>query len=507
MTPFLHARGIHKRFPGVQALSNVDAVFSEAETVAVIGENGAGKSTLMKVLAGVHHPDSGDVLLNGNPVSINSVSDAMSHGIAFIHQELNLADNLSIGANVFLGREPVKGGLLRLIDRQSINIETGRLLGQLGLNIPPTTLVRDLSIGQQQMVEIAKALSMNARMIIMDEPTSSLTIHETQNLFRVVRALKEQGTCIVFISHRLTEIQEIADRVIGLRDGCNSGELCKDDISHDAMVSLMVGRSLDSFEHHSHLGSGDDVLQVDGLLVPHLSSAPISFSLKSGEILGVAGLVGAGRTELSRVLFGLDPYLSGRISLNGQSLKLIRPKDAIAAGIGLVPEDRKHHGLVLDMSIKENLAMPQLSKHRRGGFVSNESLSRLADDQIKKLNIKTTDAEKEVQMLSGGNQQKVVLAKWLAMDPSVLILDEPTRGVDVRSKSEIYQLIEEMAGKGMAVMMISSDLEEVIRMSDRVMVMHDGRIVGFLNKDSITEEAIMDMATGKTRHAESVGVA
>jgi ribose transport system ATP-binding protein len=504
MIPFLQAKGIHKHFPGVHAVKNVDVEFFPGETVAVIGENGAGKSTLMKILAGVHTPDSGEILVEGTRVSIDNVSKATALGIAFIHQELNLADNLTIGANVFLGREPTRFGSLKIIHRESIRKATEDLLLTLGMKLSPDTLVRDLSIGQQQMVEIAKALSMNAKLIIMDEPTSSLTCHETEQLFRVVSQLKQSGTSIVFISHRLKEISGIADRVIGLRDGQNSGALSKEEISHDKMVALMVGRSIDQFYQHTTKTSQTLVMEVESLHVPMISSKPFSFKLFAGEILGVAGLVGAGRTELSRVLFGIDSPASGTIRVNSRVVKPGIPREAIKAGIALVPEDRKQQGLILEMSIRDNMALPQLGFLFKKGFVKDAVLTEQAENHIRSFGIRCTAVSQEVQMLSGGNQQKVVLAKWMAMKPHVLILDEPTRGVDVRSKSEIYQLLETMAANGVAIMMISSDMEEILHISDRVMVMHDGRVTGFLEGEALCEEQIMDLATGNTTQSTAI---
>ena len=494
--PFLEASGIHKRFPGVQALKGVDAVFFPGEVVAVIGENGAGKSTLMKVIAGVHPPDAGAVTLEGQPVTIPTVSKATELGIAFIHQELNLSDNLSVGANIFLGREPRKFGRLGIIDRRTIRRSAREILDRLEMDCDPETTVRELSIGHQQMVEIAKALSQNARMIIMDEPTSSLTPHETDCLFNLIRSLKSQGVCIVYISHRLMEVGQIADRVIVLRDGENSGELARDEIDHERMVSLMVGRSLTQFYQHKERRIGAPVLEVSDLAVPGLSGPPINFTLRAGEVVGMAGLVGAGRTELAQAVFGVDGAITGTLKVDGDIVEINNPRDAINAGIALVPEDRRDYGLITEFAVRDNISLSALDRHQTGKFVREKEIAALAREAVDEFNVKTTSIENEVGLLSGGNQQKVVLAKWISLKPKVLLLDEPTRGIDVGSKSEVYQLIENLASQGVAILAISSDLEEILRISDRVLVMHDGALAGELGRDMLSEEAVMALATG-----------
>jgi ribose transport system ATP-binding protein len=497
VTPFLEARGIYKRFPGVLALNNVNATFFSGEVVAVVGENGAGKSTLMKILAGIYHPDEGEVLLEGKGVKIPTVSRATELGIAFIHQELNLSDNLSIAANIFLGREPRMLKPLNFINRKAINQKTCEMLEQLQMDCAPEMMVRELSIGHQQMVEIAKALSQNARMIIMDEPTSSLTSHETDRLFELIRSLKARGVCIVYISHRLVEVDQIADRVIVLRDGQNSGELERSAIDHDRMVSLMVGRELTEFYQHRAHKMGEPRLEVSGLVIPGRSPEPISFTLHAGEVVGMAGLVGAGRTELAQAIFGIQPPLSGTIKVDGELVRIKRPSDAIDMGIILVPEDRRTHGLILEFAVRHNIALSSLKRYQRAKFIREKEVTRLARTMVDELNVKTTSIESETAMLSGGNQQKVVLAKWISLRPKVLLLDEPTRGVDVMSKSEIYQLIEKMASQGIAVLVVSSDLEEILRISDRVLVMHEGKLAGELQRRQLSEEAVMNLATGR----------
>ena len=494
--PLLTARGIHKHFPGVHAVNDVDATFHLGEVVAVIGENGAGKSTLMRIIAGVDQPDAGEIQLEGQPVTIPSVSQATDLGIAFIHQELNLADNLSIAANIFLGREPKKFRPFNLIDFSTITRQAEGILSRLSLDLSPHQLVGDLSIGQQQMIEIGKALSQSARLIIMDEPTSSLTHHETRRLFSLIRELKGQDVCIVYISHRLMEVNEIADRVIVLRDGQNSGELQKDEIEHSRMVALMVGRDSTDFYQPQARQTGAVRLQVENLVVPGLSSQPISLSLRAGEVVGMAGLVGAGRTELAESIFGIRQPISGSVSVDDQQIRIDSPKDAIQAGIFLVPEDRRLHGLITAFSVCYNIALPGLDRYQMGGFIQRKTIEDVTEKMVEELSIKTTSINQELGLLSGGNQQKVAMGKWFSLKPKVLLLDEPTRGVDVMSKSEIYQLIDQMAEMGIAILAISSDLEEVLRISDRVLVMHKGRLAGQLNRDQLTEETIMHLATG-----------
>jgi len=494
--PLLTARGIHKHFPGVHAVNNVDATFRLGEVVAVIGENGAGKSTLMRIIAGVDQPDAGEIQLEGQPVTIPSVSQATDLGIAFIHQELNLADNLSIAANIFLGREPKRFRPFNLIDFPTITRQTEGILSRLSLDLSPHRLVGDLSIGQQQMIEIGKALSQSARLIIMDEPTSSLTHHETRRLFSLIRELKGQGVCIVYISHRLMEVNEIADRVIVLRDGQNSGELQKDEIEHSRMVALMVGRDSTDFYQPQTRKTGAVRLQVENLVVPGLSNQPISLSLRGGEVVGMAGLVGAGRTELAESIFGIRQPVSGSISVDDQQIRINSPKDAIQAGIFLVPEDRRLHGLITAFTIRDNIALPGLDRYQMVGFIQRKTIEGVAEKMVEELSIKTTSINQELGLLSGGNQQKVAIGKWFSLQPKVLLLDEPTRGVDVMSKSEIYQLIDQLAEMGIAILAISSDLEEVLRISDRVLVMHKGILAGQLNRDQLTEETIMHLATG-----------
>jgi len=491
----LEVRHLCKRFPGVRALHNVRLTLQRGEVLAVIGENGAGKSTLMKILAGVQEPDSGEILVEGRPVRIGSVRAAENLGIALIHQELNLADNLDIAANVFLGREPHRFGF---VDRRRLRDESMDFLAQVGLDCPPGTLVSTLSLGRQQLVEIAKALSTKARVLIMDEPTSSLSQHETEQLYRVVKDLRARGVSIIYISHRLGEVKELADRVVVLRDGENAGELQRDQINHSAMVKLMVGRELGRHARSS-VGGGNAVLEVRGLRTAANPRWPLDFSVRAGEIVGVAGLVGAGRTELLSVLFGIDPVAGGEIRLRGSVVKFRSARDAICSGLALVPEDRKLQGVILEMAVSENVTLPVLRREARGGFRHRRREDEIAVEMTRRLNVKTPSLKQCVQFLSGGNQQKVALAKWLALDPKVLLLDEPTRGIDVGAKQEIYHLMEELAGRGVAILFVSSEMEEVLRMSDRALVMHEGRIAGELQRSEVSEEAVMRLATGHSQ--------
>jgi ribose transport system ATP-binding protein len=494
-TPLLEVRNVSKRFPGVKALSDVSLHVNRGEVLALIGENGAGKSTLMKILAGVQEPDEGEIRIDGKPVRIDSVLTGLKLGISLIHQELNLADNLSIGANIYLGREPRKLGAF--IDKRQIDEWATINLRKVGLDLPPRMLVRNLSIGRQQMVEIAKALSTDARVLIMDEPTSSLTQHETEQLFRVVKTLREQGMSIVYISHRLSEVKELADRVTVLRDGRNAGEIARADIEHERMVKMMVGRDIARFYDRTPHTPGEPALEVKNLRTPAHPRHELSFKVRAGEIVGVAGLVGAGRTEMLTTVFGVTPAVGGEISVAGKPVNVRRPNDAIAAGLALVPEDRKDQGLVLEMPVRENISLPGLKRDATSGTFLNRTKEReISADTVKKLNVKTPSDRQIVQYLSGGNQQKVVIGKWLAMSPRVLLLDEPTRGVDVGAKQEIYHLMVQLAASGVAILFVSSDLEEVLNMSDRTIVMHEGRITGELLRDQLNEEAVMHLATG-----------
>jgi len=498
-TPLLEVRQATKRFPGVIALNKVNMTLNRGEVVAVIGENGAGKSTLMKILAGVEKQDSGEILVEGKPTVVDSVHAALDLGISLIHQELNLSDNLDVAANIFLGREPRRFGV---IDSRRIYAESAKYLKLVGLDISPRTIVSTMPIGRQQMIEIAKALSVNARILIMDEPTSSLSERETEALFAVINDLRSKGVSIVYISHRLGEVNQLADRVVVLRDGENAGNLSKEEINHDSMVRLMVGRDVSQFYHHESHTPGEAVLEVEDLLVPGRQDCPLNFKVHKCEIVGVSGLVGAGRTEMLRVLFGIDNSLGGTIKVNGEHVQFKSPLDAMNAGMALVPENRKAQGLFLEMALRENVSLAGLRRHRKlNCFINSSQENDVTTEMIRKLNIRTPSAEQIVQYLSGGNQQKVVLGKWLSLRPAVLLLDEPTRGIDVGAKEEIYILMEELSQQGVGILFVSSEMEEILGLSDRALVMHEGRITGELQRDQLSEEAVMHLATGNLEAA------
>ncbi|HVU26433.1 MAG TPA: sugar ABC transporter ATP-binding protein [Verrucomicrobiae bacterium] len=493
--PLLEMRGISKRFPGVIALDNVSFQISKGEVVAICGENGAGKSTLMKILGGVHQPDGGQILLDGQPTQIQGVQDSIRLGIGFIHQELNVLENLDVAANVFLGREPRNA--LGLIQRAKIHADTEPFLKRLGLNVSTRTRLGKLSIAQQQMVEIAKAISLNARLIIMDEPTSSLTLSETKRLLELVCELSEQGVSIIYISHRLGEIDECADRVVVLRDGKNAGELSHEEATHDRLISMMVGREIKSFYVQSNVTPTSGFLKVRNAVSSLYPSKSVSFDAARGEILGFAGLVGAGRSEMAKAIAGLDSSPQKEIHLDGREISVNTPRDAIAHGIYLAPENRRTEGLVVEMTIRENVSLPSLRNFSRFGLISRRRECEVARQQVDSLKVKTPGIETRVLNLSGGNQQKVVLGKWLAMNPKVMILDEPTRGIDVGAKAEIYRLMRTLAEQGTVILMISSDMEEILNVSDRIAVMHEGEITGVLERLDCNEENVMQLAIGK----------
>jgi ribose transport system ATP-binding protein len=491
--------GVSKRFPGVVALDNVSLSVGAGEIVALIGENGAGKSTLMKILGGAISRDAGTVKINGQAAEIRSPREASALGIEFIHQELSVLDNLDIAANIFLRREPTTAGFLKLIDRKRIYREADALLRKLGLDLSSRTPLAQLSIAQQQLVEIARALGAGARIIIMDEPTSSLTLTETRRLLELIKDLKTQNVSIIYISHRMHEVKEIADRAVVLRDGKNAGMLERNEITHERMVRMMVGRDLkEFFKGAAENGSQND---GDGFVVRRLRTLrypnhTISFNVAPGEVLGFAGLVGAGRSEVARAIFGVEEALETEVLLDGKDLRITEPQDAITYGIYLVPEDRRLSGLIVDFNVRENITLPNLDTYSAGKIINFAKESKAAVEACKAINIKTPTPEMRAANLSGGNQQKVVLAKWLTFRPRVLIFDEPTRGIDVGAKAEIYELIRNLAAKGVSVIVISSEMEEVLGISDRIAVMHEGRLTGILNRAQFTEEAVMRLATG-----------
>jgi ribose transport system ATP-binding protein len=499
--PWLVLEHVSKAYGAVQALADFSMTVAPGEVVGIIGENGAGKSTLMKILGGVVSADSGRIIIDGVEQHSFGVAESMGAGIAFVHQELNLFDNLDVAGNVFIGREKHRGGPIPLLDRRAQRAAVAPLLERLGATFKPETPVSSLSIAQCQMVEIAKALSMEARLVILDEPTSSLPLAETEKLLAVIADLKQAGISVIFITHRLHEIERAADRVVALRDGRLAGTLTRAEIAHDRMVKLMIGRDLKLAEGREATGRGPVVLAARGIRTPAYPARAVDLDLHGGEILGLAGLVGAGRTELARVLFGIDRGgPGGSLTLEGQPLLLRNTADAVQHGIFLVPEDRKLCGVLLDMPIAENITLPNLGVHAKRWLVSRRLEHATAEAQRSALAIKVDKVSAPARSLSGGNQQKVVLAKWLAMKPRVMIFDEPTRGIDIGAKSEIYRLMRGLADAGVAILMISSDMEEVIGASDRIAVMHEGGIAGYLDRTEFSEENVLLLAVGKGLH-------
>jgi ribose transport system ATP-binding protein len=487
---------ISKQFPGVTALDRVDFHVAAGEIVGLLGENGAGKSTLMKILAGIHRADSGTIAIEDVPVVMHGPADAARLGIGIIPQELEVVGTLDAAANVFLGREPHWGGPLRLLDRRRMEADTAGQLARIGVQIPPRTIVGRLPTAQQQFVAIARALSMNARLLVLDEPTASLGASDAERLFAVLRDLQSSGTSVVYISHRLKEIEALADRAVVLRDGRNAGVLQRGEITRDRLVQLMVGRAIEGGvqRHASDTRTGEALLHIDRLRTQRYPLAEVSLTVNRGEVLGIAGLIGAGRSELAETICGVAPAVSGRVMLDGQPMAIDSPRDAIRAGLCLVPEDRRGRGIIAAMTVRDNLTLPTLGAYARLGLVNRSAETRAAEDSAAALTVKAASIEAPVATLSGGNQQKVVLGKWLAIRPRVMIFDEPTQGVDVGAKAEIHRLIRRLADEGAAVVMISSDLEEIVAESDRVAVMHDGRITGILDRASSTPESIMQLA-------------
>ncbi len=490
--PILEMRGITKRFPGVLALNQVDLTVYPGQVLALVGENGAGKSTLMKILSGVHQMDEGEIRIDGKPVRITDPLTSQLMGISIIYQELNVLDNMNIAENIFLGREQRKNRVFA--DKRRMHSEARRLLDEVGLNLDTWSMVRDLSTAQKQMIEVAKALSFQSKIIIMDEPTSSLTETETETLFGIVRKLRDKGVAIVFISHKLAEIFAISDEVAVLRDGVSAGRMRTADCTENDIVNAMVGRDVENLFAKEPAEIGGVVLEVRGLSTKGFLQ-DISFDLHAGEILGFAGLVGAGRSEVMRAVFGIDKRESGEIYVKGKKVRIASPKDALRCRMGFVPEDRKSQGLVLGMNVRQNTTLAALRQVANGaGFLSARLENEMTDQFVKALEVKTPSNEQRVQNLSGGNQQKVVIAKWLANSPDILILDEPTRGIDVGAKSEIHELMSQLARRGVAIIMISSELPEVLGMSDRIVVMHEGRIKGVLPRGEADQVSIMKMA-------------
>jgi ribose transport system ATP-binding protein len=498
--PLIEMHGISKQYPGVVALDNVDFSVERGEVHALVGENGAGKSTLMKILAGAERATRGEIRLDGEPVTIDSPHRAMDLGINIIYQEFNLVPHLSAAENIFLGREPT-GPIPGWVNFRKVYGESERLMGSLGMRLDVRAEVRTLSVAQQQMVEIAKATSRQSRLIIMDEPSATLTDHELANLFDLIRSLRERGVSVIYISHRLEEIFTIADRVTVFRDGRHIATRPIGELSREEIIRMMVGRELKESIPKQAAPVGDIALEVRGLTRQDVFEE-ISFTVRKGEVVGLGGLVGAGRTEVARAIFGADPIDRGEILLEGRPARIHSPRDAIRLGIGLVPEDRKQLGLILGMAVRENVTLANLEEVARAGFIRPGRERAAAEKYIHDLMIRTPSGEQTVRNLSGGNQQKVVLAKWLFTESRLLIFDEPTRGIDVGAKSEIYQLMRNLSDEGVGVLMISSDMEEVIGVSDRVAVMHEGRIAGELARGAVSEAAIMALAVGRIRDEE-----
>lgn len=489
----LEARGITKRFPGVLALDQVSLAVRPGEVHALMGENGAGKSTLMKIIGGIYTADQGDIFLKGRPYQPRNPAEAQALGVSFIHQELNLVPDLTVAQNIFLGREPMtKAGLLS--EDQALD-EAGELLKSIGVKTSPKAFVRNLSVAEQQMVEIAKALSFDSQLLVMDEPTAALTSHEVESLFDLIHRFLSPTTAVIYISHRMEELMRISNRITVFRDGRFVKELETEDTSRAEIVKLMVGRNINVYSRPPvKRQSPVPVLSVNNMTNRTVKNA--SLDAFPGEILGIGGLAGAGRTELARAIVGADPHSSGEVIINGKEVRIRQPSDAVAEGIAYLSEDRKRYGLVLDESIENNISLAALKKYvNRIAWIQDNEISKVADSFVKTLSIKTPNNRQLVKNLSGGNQQKVVIAKWLARNSKILIFDEPTRGIDVGAKLEIYTLLDNLAKQGHAVIVISSEMEELLRVSDRILVMCNGSITGELGHSEATQERVMELAT------------
>jgi rhamnose transport system ATP-binding protein len=491
--PVLELRDIHKSFGAVKALRGANLSLHKGQVTALVGENGAGKSTMVKTLAGLHQQDRGQVFLDGEEVSFRDPLHAREAGIAVIYQEPTMFPDLTVAENIFMGRQPVRS--LRRIDRKAMRQQALELFRQLGVKIDPDRAAQGLSIADQQVVEIAKAISLNARVLIMDEPTAALSGVEVDRLFAVTRTLQERGAAVLFISHRFEEVFALADWITVMRDGAHVATSPAAGLTVDEVIRQMVGRDVASLFPKQEAVIGDIALDVRGLSRKGVFS-DISFNVRAGEIVGLSGLVGAGRSEVARAIFGIDKYDSGSIQVRGETLKPLAPRDSMAAGLGFVPEDRRKQGLVMELNVSRNLTLTLRKKLSRFGLLTNQAEAQCTKEWAKKLQIKAGAPTSPISTLSGGNQQKVVLGKWLATGPKVLIIDEPTRGIDVGTKSEVHRLISELAGTGLAVLMISSELPEILGMSDRVLVMHEGRITAELSRSEATEETVMTAATG-----------
>ncbi|GLU48550.1 sugar ABC transporter ATP-binding protein [Nocardiopsis ansamitocini] len=496
--PPLALVGAAKSFGAVKALQGVSLELRAGEIHALCGENGAGKSTLVKMIAGVHRPDEGHVEVDGAPIEFARPADAQQAGVAVIYQEPTLFPDLSVAENIFMGRQPLARG--RRIDRPAMHAATEALFARLGVHIDPARPAKGLSIADQQLIEIAKALSLQARVLVMDEPTAALSGVEVERLFTVARSLRDSGAAILFISHRFDEVFDLCDRITVMRDGRYISTDPVAELTVDAVVRKMVGRDIAALFPKQDTEPGEVVLEVEGLTRTGVFS-DVGFTVRAGEIVALAGLVGAGRSEVVRAVFGVDPYDSGRVLVNGRPLRKGRPAAAMAAGIALVPEDRRQQGLVMELSVERNATLTRRWALSRFGWLRRSTEERTAREWTRRMQVKAGSLSDAVATLSGGNQQKVVLAKWLSTDPAVLIVDEPTRGIDVGTKSEVHRLLSELAGRGLAVVMVSSELPEVLGMADRILVMHEGRVSAELSRAQATEESVMYAATGQREDA------
>jgi len=488
----LELKNISKSFSGVEVLHNVSFELRPGEVHALLGENGAGKSTLVKIITGVHHPDKGEILLNGEPVYFSDARESRQAGIAAIYQELSLFPDLDVAENIFAGRQPVTVG--GRVDWRKLYAEASKLLESLGVRLDLKQNARTLSIAQQQMVEIARAFSIYAQILIMDEPTSSLTLHEVDDLFRLVRRLRAEGTAIILISHRLEELYSLSDRVTVLRDGSYVDTRSMKDVTRDDLIRMMVGRTITNLFPKQAVRAGDVVLKLENLSRAG-SFQDVSFELRRGEILGLAGLVGAGRTNVARAIFGVEPASGGRIQVEGRDVVITSPQQAIGLGLAYVPEDRQLHGLIPAMSLTPNISLPMLDHYAQFGWLRDKSERKSAYDAALQMEVRANNIWQLARELSGGNQQKVVLAKWLSTNPRILILDEPTRGIDVGTKAAVHGLMSKLASEGMAILMISSELPEILGMSDRVIVMREGHVTGHFSRAEATQEKIISAAT------------
>jgi rhamnose transport system ATP-binding protein len=492
--PVVVLRDVAKSFGGVRALRGVELALTPGEVHSLVGENGAGKSTLVRILGGVHQPDRGSVAIAGDEVHLHGPRDARARGIAVIHQEPALFPDLDVAENVFMGRQPLDRS--RGIAWRRMYVEVAELMQSLGVSLDPRAPVQGLSVADQQLVEIAKALSMDARVVVMDEPTAALSSRETDRLFGIIRDLRRRGVAVLFVSHRLEEVFALSDTITVLRDGAHVITASAAELDTTALIRHMVGRDLGELFPKEAAEIGEPLLEVRGLTREGVFR-DVSFAVRRGEIVGLAGLVGAGRSEVARALFGIDAIDAGEVLLDGEPVRISSPRAAMRAGLAFVPEDRQHQGLVLEMAIEDNATLPFLRRLARFGVMNRRREREVAEEFTTRLRVKATSLELPAGSLSGGNQQKVVIAKWLATDPQILILDEPTRGIDIGTKAEVHRIISGLAAQGLAILLISSELPEVLAMSDRVLVMHEGRLTGEFARDEASQEAIMRAATGQ----------